>query len=95
MAAFLVEQFPARVRYTAVSLPYHVGNGWFGGLVPLLAGIFVENTGNLYAGLWFPISVAGLSGLIGLVWLKETRETRIWAEALPQRRTPSGSIARV
>ncbi len=95
MAAFLVEQFPARVRYTAVSLPYHVGNGWFGGLVPLLAGIFVANTGNLYAGLWFPISVAGLSGLIGLVWLKETRETRIWAEALPHRRSPSGSIARV
>src|SRR5208283_2230305 len=95
MAAFLVEQFPARVRYTAVSLPYHVGNGWFGGLVPLVAGLLVKSSGNMYAGLWFPVAVAGLSGLIGLVWLKETRETRIWTEALPQRRSPSGSIARV
>ena len=95
MAAFLVEQFPARVRYTAASLPYHVGNGWFGGLVPLLAGILVSRTGNMYAGLWFPISVAALSGLIGLVWLKETSQTRIWAEVMPQRRSPSGSMARV
>ncbi len=95
MAAFLVEQFPGRVRYTAVSLPYHVGNGWFGGLVPFLGGLLVKSTGNMYSGLWFPTAVAGLSGVIGLVWLKETHETRIWAEAVPQRRTPTGSTPRL
>jgi MFS family permease len=95
MAAFLVEQFPGRVRYTAASLPYHVGNGWFGGGVTFFAGLLVKSTGNMYAGLWFPIAVAATSGLIGLVWLKETRETRIWAEVMPQRRTPTGSTSRV
>ncbi len=95
MAAFLVEQFPARVRYTAASLPYHVGNGWFGGGVTFFAGLLVKSTGNMYAGLWFPIAVAASSGLIGLFFLKETRETRIWAEVVPQRRTPTGSTPRV
>jgi hypothetical protein len=86
MAAFLVESFPARVRYTAASLPYHVGNGWFGGAVPLLATYLVARTGDPYAGLWFPIAIAGLSGVIGFFWLKETRQTRIWAEAVAVRR---------
>jgi MFS family permease len=94
MAAFLVEQFPARIRYTAASLPYHVGNGWFGGGVPFVGGILIAATGNLYAGLLFPITVAGLSGLIGLLWVKETQKTRIWIE-LGQRRTPTGSHPRV
>jgi MFS family permease len=94
MAALLVELFPGRVRYTAASLPYHLGNGWFGGSVPLVANYVVARTGNIYSGLLFPISVAALSGLVGLVWLRETRETRIWAEVL-QRRTPTGSTPRV
>jgi MFS family permease len=94
MAAFLVEQFPARIRYTAASLPYHVGNGWFGGGVPFVAGILIAGTGNIYAGLLFPITVAGLSGLIGLLFVKETQGTRIWAE-LSQKRTPTGSTPRL
>jgi MFS family permease len=94
MAAFLVEQFPARIRYTAASLPYHVGNGWFGGAVPFVAGLLIAGTGNIYAGLLFPIIVAGLSGLVGLLFVKETQKTRIWAE-VGRRRTPTGSMPRV
>jgi len=94
MAALLVERFPGRVRYTAASLPYHLGNGWFGGSVPLIATYLVFRTGNMYAGLLFPIAVAALSGLIGLLWLRESRETRIWAEVV-HRRTPTGSTPRV
>ena len=89
IAAFLVEQFPARVRYSAASLPYHLGNGWFGGGVALIGAALVNRTGNMYAGLIFPISVAAASGLIGLFFLKETRETRIWAEVV-HRKTPIG-----
>lgn len=95
MAAFLVEQFPARVRYTAASLPYHVGNGWFGGGVTFFASLLVTRTGDMYAGLWFPCTVAFLSGVIGYFFLKETRETRIWAEVVPQRKTPTGSAPRL
>lgn len=94
MAAFLVEQFPARIRYTAASFPYHLGNGWFGGAVPFIAGILIAATGNIYSGLLFPITVAGLSGLVGLIWVKETQTTRIWGE-VGQRRTPTGSHPRV
>ncbi|HMK72482.1 MAG TPA: MFS transporter [Myxococcaceae bacterium] len=94
IAALLVELFPGRVRYTAASLPYHLGNGWFGGSVPLVANYVVARTGNIYSGLLFPITVAALSGLVGLIWLRESRETRIWAEVL-QRRTPTGSTPRV
>jgi MFS family permease len=89
MAAFLVEQFPGRIRYTAASIPYHLGNGWFGGGVPLIATTLVVRTGNIYAGLVFPIGVAALSGLVGLVWLKETQPTRIWAEVLQRRAAPT------
>jgi len=94
IAALLVEQFPGRVRYTAASLPYHLGNGWFGGSVPLVANYLVARSGNIYSGLLYPIAVAALSGLVGLIWLRETRETRIWAEVV-QRRTPTGSAPRV
>jgi MFS family permease len=94
MAAFLVELFPARIRYTAASLPYHVGYGWFGGGVPLIAALLVARSGNPYAGLLFPIAVAGLSSVVGAIFLKETQPTRIWAE-LVQRRTPTGSTPRL
>jgi MFS family permease len=95
MAAFLVEQFSGRVRYTAASLPYHVGYGWFGGAVPLVAGFLVRGTGNMYAGLWFPIVVAGLSGVFGLLFVKETQGMRIWAELGQKGRTPSGAMPRL
>jgi MFS family permease len=95
MAAFLVEQFSGRVRLTAASLPYHVGYGWFGGAVPLVAAFLVLKTHDIYAGLWFPIVVAGLSGLIGYFTLKETQATRIWAEVAQPRRTPTGSTPRL
>jgi hypothetical protein len=63
--------------------------------VPLVAGFLVRGTGNMYAGLWFPIAVAGLSGLVGLAFVRETQSIRIWAELGQPRRTPTGSTARV
>jgi predicted MFS family arabinose efflux permease len=74
MAAFLVELFPAQVRYTAISFPYHIGNGVFGGLLPLLAAALVTVTGNIYAGLWYPIAVAGGTFVIGMLFLRKRRQ---------------------
>jgi MFS family permease len=74
IAAFLVELFPTRIRYTSMSLPYHIGNGWFGGFLPLIAASIVVFTGNIYAGLWYPIGIAGLSLVIGLIFLPETKD---------------------
>jgi hypothetical protein len=71
IAAFLVELFPARIRYTSMSLPYHIGNGWFGGMLPLLATAIVAATGNIYNGLWYPIGVAVMSLVIGTLFLRE------------------------
>jgi MFS family permease len=73
MAALLVELFPARVRYTSMSLPYHVGNGWFGGFLPTTAFAIVAATGDVYAGLWYPVGIAGATALIGVFVLPETR----------------------
>jgi MFS family permease len=72
IAAYLVELFPPRIRYTSLSLPYHFGNGWFGGFLPLIATALTTRTGNAYAGLLFPIIIATLSALIGLAMLRET-----------------------
>jgi MFS family permease len=80
IAAFLVESFPARIRYTSLSLPYHFGNGWFGGFTPVIATWIVATTGNRYAGLWFPIGVAALTFVVGTFMLRETKEARIWDE---------------
>jgi len=77
IAAFLVELFPARIRYTSMSLPYHIGNGWFGGFLPLIATSIVVFTGDIYSGLWFPISVAAVSLVVGMLFLKETKDTDI------------------
>ncbi len=74
IAAFLVELFPTRIRYTSMSLPYHVGNGWFGGFLPLIAASIVVFTGDIYAGLWFPIIVAAISFVIGSLFLPETKD---------------------
>ena len=80
IAAYLVEAFPAKIRYTALSLPYHIGNGVFGGLLPLIGLYVVANSGNIYAGLYYPIIVAGLTFVIGSLLLKETKHTLIWDE---------------
>ena len=72
IAALLVELFPTRIRYTAMSLPYHIGNGWFGGFLPTTAFAMVAATGDIYYGLWYPIVVAGLTVVIGLMFLPET-----------------------
>jgi MFS family permease len=73
IAAFLVEMFPTKIRYTSMSLPYHIGNGWFGGILPLLATAVVASTGNIYNGLWYPIIVAVMTLVIGMVFLRDTR----------------------
>jgi MFS family permease len=71
IAAFLVEMFPARIRYTSMSFPYHIGNGWFGGMLPLLATAIVAATGDIYAGLWYPVGVAAISFVFGALFLKD------------------------
>ncbi len=73
IAAWLVELFPTRIRYTSMSLPYHLGNGWFGGFLPVTSFAIVAATGDIYAGLWYPIVVAGVTVVIGALWLRETR----------------------
>jgi MFS family permease len=80
IAAFLVEAFPARIRYTSLSLPYHFGNGWFGGFLPLIATAVVARTGNIYAGLVYPIVVAVITFVVGSLYLKERHTHRIWDE---------------
>jgi len=80
IAAFLVESFPARIRYTSLSLPYHFGNGWFGGFTPVIATSIVAATDNRYAGLWFPIGVATITFVVGGLLLKETKDSSIWHE---------------
>ena len=77
IAAFLVELFPTRIRYTSMSLPYHIGNGWFGGMLPLLATAMVATRGNIYAGLWYPIVVALMSFVIGSLFIRETKDRDI------------------
>jgi hypothetical protein len=80
IAAYLVEAFPAKIRYTALSLPYHIGNGVFGGLLPLIGLSIVARTGNIYAGLYYPIIVAAATFVIGSILLKETHSHLIWKE---------------
>ena len=79
IAAFLVELFPTRIRYTSMSLPYHIGNGWFGGFLPLIAASIVVFTGDIYAGLWYPILIAAMSLVVGLFFLPETKDRSLQA----------------
>jgi len=79
VAAMLVEMFPTRIRYTSMSLPYHIGNGWFGGLLPTTAFAIVAQTGNMYNGLWYPIIIAGMTFVIGMLFVKETKDVDIYA----------------
>ncbi len=80
IAAFLVEYFPARIRYTSLSIPYHLGNGWFGGFLPLIAAGLLAATGNLYAGLIYPIVVALITVVDGGLYIRESRHVKIWDE---------------
>ena len=79
IAAALVELFPTKIRYTSMSLPYHIGNGWFGGLLPTTAFAIVASTGNMYNGLWYPIVVASMTFVIGTLFLRETKDVDIYA----------------
>src|SRR5436309_1084824 len=81
IAAFLIESFPAKIRYTSFSLPYHLGNGWFGGTLPLIAGLLVVRTGNIFAGLYWVIGVALMTFIVGSIFLNERHRVEIWAEA--------------
>ncbi len=80
IAAYLVEAFPAKIRYTALSLPYHIGNGVFGGLLPLIGVTLIAQTGNIYAGLFYPMAIAGLTFVVGSIFLQETHGHKIWEE---------------
>jgi len=82
IAAYLVEAFPARIRYTSLSLPYHIGNGVFGGLLPLIGLSICAATGKIYAGLYYPIAVAAVTLAVGSLALRETHGTRIWDEVV-------------
>ncbi len=77
IAAFLVELFPTRIRYTSMSLPYHIGNGWFGGFLPLIATSLVVFTGDIYFGLWYPITIAVMTFVIGMLFIRETKDNDI------------------
>jgi MFS family permease len=80
IAAMLVEMFPTRIRYTSMSLPYHIGNGWFGGFLPATAFAIVAAKGNIYSGLWYPIVVALVTLVIGMLFVKETKNSDIYAQ---------------
>ncbi|MEZ5897564.1 MAG: MFS transporter [Parvularculaceae bacterium] len=77
LAATLVELFPARIRYTSMSLPYHIGNGWFGGLMPTTAFAIIAATGSIYAGLWYPVLIAAATFVVGMLFLPETRGAKV------------------
>jgi len=79
IAAMLVELFPTRIRYTSMSLPYHIGNGWFGGLLPTMSFAIVAQTGNMYSGLWYPIIIAGMTAIVGTLFVRETKDIDIYA----------------
>jgi MFS family permease len=86
IAAYLVEAFPAKIRYTSVSLPYHIGNGVFGGLLPMIGVSLCASTGNIYAGLFYPVVVTSLSFVVGMIFLKESRGTLIWNEVSTEKK---------
>jgi hypothetical protein len=77
IAAMLVEFFPTRIRYTSMSLPYHIGNGWFGGFLPTTAFAIVAATGDMYSGLWYPIGFATLTLVVGAIFVKESKDADI------------------
>ncbi|MEP2828358.1 MFS transporter [Parvibaculum sp.] len=80
IAAMLVELFPTRIRYTSMSLPYHIGNGWFGGFLPTVSFAIVAATGNLYSGLWYPVIIAAMTFIVGLIFVPETKDRELHPE---------------
>jgi len=92
IAAYLVEAFPARIRYTSLSLPYHIGNGVFGGLLPLIGLWSCAATGNIYAGLYYPMIVASITFVVGSLLLRETHGTKIWSEVGTTPQVASGDL---
>ena len=74
VAAILVEMFPARIRYTSMSIPYHIGTGYFGGFLPYISQYIVARTGDAYAGLWYTVAVTGMAFIVSLIWLPETKD---------------------
>jgi MFS family permease len=80
IAAMLVEMFPTRIRYTSMSLPYHIGNGWFGGFLPAISFSIVAARGNIYSGLWYPIAIASVTFVIGMLFVKETKDSTVYHE---------------
>jgi MFS family permease len=91
IAAYLIEAFPAKIRYTSLSLPYHIGNGVFGGMLPLIGLWTVAATGHIYAGLYYPMIVAGITFIVGTALLRETKGTLIWQETTEAMPTPVGN----
>jgi len=91
IAAYLVEAFPAKIRYTSMSLPYHIGNGVFGGLLPVIGLSICAATGNIYAGLLYPIIIALITFVIGSIFLRETNSTKIWEETEEGYPSPVGA----
>jgi hypothetical protein len=95
IAAWLVELFPARIRYTSMSLPYHIGNGWFGGFLPTVAFAMVAATGDIYYGLWYPIVIAVMTAVLGIFFLPETKDRDIttpdWTSFAGQARSTVGA----
>ena len=85
IAAYLVELFPTKIRYTSMSLPYHIGNGVFGGLVPLISTALVVSTGNHYSGLIYPIGIAAMTFIVGMFFVKETKDVKMWEELETER----------
>jgi MFS family permease len=79
IAAILVEMFPARIRYTSMSLPYHIGNGWFGGFLPTTAFAIVAAKGDIYSGLWYPVAIATMTLVVGALFLRETKDVDLSA----------------
>jgi hypothetical protein len=79
IAAVLVEMFPTRIRYTSMSLPYHIGNGWIGGFMPATSFAIVAASGNIYDGLWYPVVITGMTLVVGLIFVRETRDVDIGA----------------
>ncbi|TGV64083.1 MFS transporter, partial [Mesorhizobium sp. M00.F.Ca.ET.149.01.1.1] len=80
IAAILVEMFPTRIRYTGMSLPYHIGNGWFGGLLPATVFALSAYKGDIYYGLWYPVVIAAMSLIIGMIFVRDTLGTDLHAK---------------
>jgi len=79
LAAMLVEMFPTRIRYTSLSVPYHVGVGWFGGFLPATAFAIIAASGNIYAGLWYPVITASIALIVSVMFVRETKDVDIGA----------------